>query len=156
MNRRQSKEDYLERILMLQEEKDIVRAIDIATDMNYSKPSVSIALKKLRNEQLIEVCDKSGNVTLTEKGREIAIEVYQRQLAELSNPENRIIEENKLVNINTATIDELQTIKGVGESKAKSIIEYRKENKFIKIEDIKNVSGIGDSLFEKIKDYITI
>ena len=63
MNRRQSKEDYLERILMLQEEKDIVRAIDIATDMNYSKPSVSIALKKLRNEQLIEVCDKSGNVT---------------------------------------------------------------------------------------------
>ncbi len=78
MNRRQSKEDYLERILMLQEEKDIVRAIDIATDMNYSKPSVSIALKKLRNEQLIEVCDKTGNVILTEKGREIAIEVYER------------------------------------------------------------------------------
>ena len=65
-------------------------------------------------------------------------------------------EENKLININTATIDELQTIKGVGESKAKSIIEYRKENKFTKIEDIKNVNGIGDSLFEKIKDYITI
>ena len=82
MNRRQSKEDYLERILMLQEEKDIVRAIDIATDMNYSKPSVSIALKKLRNEQLIEVCDKTGNVTLTEKGREIAITNIKLTLCE--------------------------------------------------------------------------
>lgn len=74
----------------------------------------------------------------------------------IEETKEEIIEENKLVNINTATIDELQTIKGVGESKAKSIIEYRKENKFTKIEDIKNVSGIGDSLFEKIKDYITI
>ena len=73
----QSGEDYLETILILSK-KGHVRSIDIVNELNYSKPSVSIALKKLRNEQLIEVCDKTGNVTLTEKGREIAIEVYER------------------------------------------------------------------------------
>ena len=63
---------------------------------------------------------------------------------------------NKLVNINTATIDELKSISGIGEAKAKAIIEYRNKNgKFKAIEDIKNVSGIGDSLYEAIKEYLT-
>lgn len=66
-------------------------------------------------------------------------------------------DDNNLININTASKEELLTITGIGESKADSIINYRKENgSFEKIEDIKNVSGIGDSLFEKIKDYITV
>lgn len=61
------------------------------------------------------------------------------------------------VSINTASLELLTTIPGIGESKAKSIIAYREEKgKFNKIEDILNVSGIGDSLFEKIKDYITV
>lgn len=65
-------------------------------------------------------------------------------------------EESGLVNINTATIEELQTISGIGESKAKSIVEYRQKNGlFEKIEDIINVEGIGESLYEKIKIYIT-
>lgn len=67
------------------------------------------------------------------------------------------IEENKIININTATLDELMTITGIGESKANAIIEYRKEHdKFNTIEDIMNVSGIGESLFAKIKNYITV
>ena len=62
----------------------------------------------------------------------------------------------ELVNINTATLEELETISGIGESKAKSIIEYRQNNGlFEKIEDIMNVEGIGESLYEKIKIYIT-
>ena len=65
--------------------------------------------------------------------------------------------DNQLININTADEKELQNINGVGEAKAKSIIEYREENGlFTTIEDIKNVPGIGDSLFEKIKTYITV
>ena len=63
--------------------------------------------------------------------------------------------ENKLISINTASKEELMTISGIGESKAIAIIKYREENKFEKIEDIKNVSGIGDALYEKIKDFIT-
>ncbi len=59
------------------------------------------------------------------------------------------------VNINTATQTELETLPGIGPSIALKIVNYRKEKgKFIKIEDIKNVSGIGDSKFNKIKDFI--
>lgn len=60
------------------------------------------------------------------------------------------------VNINTASKEELMSISGIGESKALAIIEYRNNNKFNSIEDIKNVSGIGDSLYNTIKDSITV
>ena len=63
---------------------------------------------------------------------------------------------NGLVNINTATKEELQTINGIGESKANNIIKYRESNgNFKTIEEIKNVEGIGDTLYETIKIYIT-
>ena len=77
MNRFESKEDYLERILVLSEKNEKLRAIDIANYMNYSKPSVSIALKKLKTDELIDV-DKNGIINLTNKGKEIAIEIYER------------------------------------------------------------------------------
>ena len=63
---------------------------------------------------------------------------------------------NSLINLNTASLEELMTLNGIGEAKANRIIEYRKTNPFKTIEDIKNVDGIGDKAFEKIKDKITI
>lgn len=60
------------------------------------------------------------------------------------------------ININTASKEELMTLKGIGETTAEAIIEYRKENKFTKIEDIKNVKGIGDKKFESIKEDIEV
>ena len=61
------------------------------------------------------------------------------------------------VNINNASLDQLMTLNGIGESKAQKIVEYRQINGLFKsIEDIKNVSGIGDTYYEKIKDYITV
>ncbi len=61
------------------------------------------------------------------------------------------------ISINTASLEELQTLDGIGETKAKAIIGYRETNGAFKdIEEIKNVSGIGDSTYEKIKDDITI
>ena len=64
-------------------------------------------------------------------------------------------EDKKLVSINDASLEELMTLSGIGESKAKAIIEYRNKKKFATVEEIKQVSGIGDALYEKIKDYIT-
>lgn len=62
-----------------------------------------------------------------------------------------------LVNINTAGADELKTLSGIGDSRAADIIAYREANgSFSSIEDIKNVSGIGESIFSKIKPYITV
>ena len=64
---------------------------------------------------------------------------------------------NNKININKATQTELETIPSVGPSTALKIIEYREQNgKFKSIEDIKNVSGIGDAKYEKMKDYITV
>ena len=61
------------------------------------------------------------------------------------------------ININTASVSELSTLPGIGESIAERIINYRATNGYFKsIEEIKNVSGIGDALFSKIKDLITI
>lgn len=64
--------------------------------------------------------------------------------------------QSTLVNINTASKEELMTIPNIGASKADAIIIYRTETKFNSIEDIMNVSGIGESVFVKIKDYITV
>ena len=65
--------------------------------------------------------------------------------------------DNEKININNATLEDLQTLSGIGESKAKAIIEYREENGvFEKVEDIMEVPGIGESLYEKIKDNITV
>ena len=60
------------------------------------------------------------------------------------------------VNINTATMDELHSLKGIGHTKATAIIEYRKEHKFEKKEDIVKVKGIGKKLFEKIENDIEV
>lgn len=71
--------------------------------------------------------------------------------------ETTVDNEDQKININTATIDELLTLSGIGESKAKAIIEYREANgNFQKIEDIMEVPGIGEALYEKIKANITI
>lgn len=65
--------------------------------------------------------------------------------------------QNVKININTATQTELETLPGIGSSTALKIINYRKENgKFKSIEDIKNVNGIGDSKYNKIKDMIKV
>lgn len=60
------------------------------------------------------------------------------------------------VNINTASKEELQTLKGIGEAKAEAILQYRKDQNFTSIEDIKKVKGIGEKTFEQLKDSITI
>ena len=75
----QSAEDYLECILKLSKQRPVVRSIDIANDMNYSKPSISVAMKNLRLNGYI-IVDESGFITLTDSGMEIASNIYDRHL----------------------------------------------------------------------------
>lgn len=64
--------------------------------------------------------------------------------------------QNKKISLNTATKEQLMTLPGIGESKALAIIEYRTNNLFKSIEEITNIKGIGNSIYENIKEYITI
>lgn len=72
-----SAEDYLEMILRLNEERGYARSVDIATGLGVSKPSVSVAMKQLREGNYI-VMDKDNYISLTETGMEIAQRIYER------------------------------------------------------------------------------
>lgn len=73
----ESAEDYLEAILILKERLGMVRSIDVVNEKHFKKPSVSVAMKKLRENGYIEM-DREGFITLTDKGYEIASSVYNR------------------------------------------------------------------------------
>lgn len=110
----------------------------------YSKNEVA-KLKENKETSITETCPKV-NDACPEKELEILSDNNSKSSKQITGK----------ININNATETELQTISGIGESKAQAIIKYRNENgEFKTIEDIKKVSGIGDSAFEKIKDKIT-
>ena len=73
----ESGEMYLETILILGQRKNLVRAVDVAAEMRLSKPSVSRALVKLKNDACI-IVDENGHIAFTEKGRAIAEKIYER------------------------------------------------------------------------------
>lgn len=77
MNHNESIEDYLETILIISEEKPVVRSVDIANEMGFSKPSISIAVRNMKEKGYIAVSDE-GYITLTESGRALAERVYER------------------------------------------------------------------------------
>lgn len=80
--------------------------------------------------------------------------LVNEQTYNIPSKENLYIDSK--ININTCSIEELKTIKGIGDVLATKIIAYRESNIFKSIEDIKNVSGIGEAMYEKIKHYITV
>ena len=80
MNIYESAEDYLEQILMLLEKKGHARSVDIAAGLNVSKPSVSVAMKKLRENGYITMSSDSM-ISLTDKGYAIARKIYDRHQA---------------------------------------------------------------------------
>lgn len=74
---KESEEDYLETILILNGRMPAVRSVDIAEEMGYSKASISVAMKNLKEKKYIEI-SKEGYITLTPSGEEIASEIYER------------------------------------------------------------------------------
>ena len=80
MKAQESAENYLETILVLGGKGESVRSVDIANELGYSKASVSVAMKNLREKGYI-VIDAEGYITLTGKGRKIAVTMYERHIA---------------------------------------------------------------------------
>ena len=119
----------------------------------YSKKHIQDFVKtKEEITNKIEICDKED---IKNDGCICEGDIDNNVNDDNSNDNN--VNSSEKININTANKDILMTITGIGESKAIAIIDYRNEyGQFEKIEDIKNVSGIGDSVFEKIKDIITV
>lgn len=121
--------------------------------------------KKVTDEMVIYVFKKSEITTSAKNEIPCTTEVIEinncpiitdNQTSNNDKKETTTDTIGKKVNINTATKEELTTLTGIGESKANSIIEYRKTNQFKSIEELKNVSGIGEALYESIKDSITV
>lgn len=89
--------------------------------------------------------------------KELELLTVEQQTHGENGEENPFMEGNSLINLNTATAEQLMTLSGIGEAKAKAILEYRKKvGQFTDIEEIKNVSGIGEAMFERIKDKIIV
>lgn len=104
----------------------------------YSKKEVSDYLNTLKElDDKSSICDNSN---------------IENDACSDNNSSNN----NSLININTASVSELMSLSGIGEAKAKSIISYREKTPFKSIEDIKNVEGIGESLYASIKENITV
>jgi Mn-dependent DtxR family transcriptional regulator len=74
---RESAEDYLEAMLMLREQKGYIRSVDVADKLGVTKPSVSYAVKRLRENDYL-LMNQDGHITLTEKGETIAQRIYER------------------------------------------------------------------------------
>lgn len=113
-------------------------------------------IKNILDSETIEsVCDVVNNNACVDSDESI---IYDKGMDKV---ESNLLNKNEevkasIININTATLEELLTLSGIGESKAKSIIEYRTKTPFNKIEDIMNVTGIGEALYNKIKENITV
>ena len=123
--------------------KDIVKLAGGFTQDADTK-SVNLAMK-LKDEMKVYIPSK----TETSKAQN-----NDRQSSDIVTIKDN--NSSSLVNINTADSNKLQTLPGIGPSKAKKIIEFREKNQFKKIEEIKNVDGIGDKTFESLKSLITI
>lgn len=140
---------------------DVINKAGGLTDI--ADTSVINLSKKIEDEMVIIIYSEYevNNWLKTKQEEEYLQEKCQN--SEESKIENdacisdNVIENNEtLININTATKEELMTLSGIGETKALAIISYREKTPFTSIEDIKNVSGIGDSTYNEIKDYITV
>ena len=110
---------------------------------------------KKNNLQENQTCS-SNNYIITEC-TENKVSIITSNENNENNENNNSSVSSNLININLASIEELTTLPGIGESKAQNIINYREENGYFKtIDEIKNVNGIGESTFDQLKKYITV
>lgn len=130
--------------------------IKLAGGLTSSGTTKNINLSKKVYDEMVIYIFKTSEITTTAKN-EIACTTEVIEINNcITSSTTQDTTSNKKININTADKNELMNISGVGEAKALAIIEYREKTPFKTIEDIKNISGIGDAVFAKIKDLITV
>lgn len=143
-------------VITLDEGSRLIDAINLAggatKDANLSKVNLAYILSDAQKIYIPSVNDKEDTEYISEEsGNGVVTSESTKESSSKSKSENLMI------NINTANEEELQKLPGIGSSIASKIITYRKENgKFNTIEDIKNVSGIGESKFNNIKNNIYV
>lgn len=157
----------------LNENSRVIDALNMAGNIKDNADTSIINLSMILKDEMVIIVYSKEEIENYKKSLENAKIITEKKKEELVCPdtinnacvnknskkaENKTEEkEDEIVNINTATKEELTKISGIGDGKADSIIKYREENgDFKTIDDIKNVTGIGESLYEKIKDYITV
>ena len=134
--------------------EDLIREAGGVTD----KASLDLVnrAEKLTNNKCVIIPSKEESNEIKENQVTLK-EDNKTNIASSSLSSSSSEKESEIININTATESELIKISGIGPAKAKAIISYREESGgFGSIEDIKNVSGIGEGTFLKIKDYISV
>lgn len=156
-------------VYTIENNKRVIDAIELAGGLLENADNSVINLsKKLKDEMVIIIYTKDEIKEMLNGDTSVKIVEKECICPKLEN--DVCIDDNKVTNsndsdkkagypisINEASVEDLMNLPGIGESKAKSIVEYRNENGlFEKTEDIKNISGIGEKLFEQIKEYITI
>lgn len=149
-------------IYTLKSTSRIIDCIELAGGLTENANTTVLNLSKKITDEMVIIVYSNSEVEDFKKTKEIEKQVQEScvQKDENSLKNDACIEQssdsNNLISINTATEEELSTLTGIGQSKAKQIIEYRNTNgPFKTIEDIKQVPGIGDSIYAQIKDSIT-
>lgn len=134
----------------------VIDAIEISGGTTYKADTSNINLSKvLSDENVIIVYNKYSEQAVKYVEKECNCDVCINNSDVTTNDNGSST--NEKISINKATKEELMNISGIGESRALDIINYRNENGLFKnIEELKQVSGIGDKLFEQIKDQVTI
>ena len=140
----------------------VMDVIKLAGDLTENADTSVINLSKKVTDEMVIIIYSKEEVTDFKKTKEIEKQVEERCV---QKDENSLVNDacinssasNGKININTASIDELKNLTGIGDKKAKDIISYREKNGlFTSIEDIMKVSGIGETNFAQIKEDITV
>lgn len=154
------------KVYILEEDATVEDAIKMAGGLIDGGITSNINLsKKLKDEMVVYVFTQA-ELDKENSQNEIVCEVPKCECETIKvsgdtiinkNDSNKAESSNGLISINDASLEDLMTLDGIGNSKALAIINYRNENgPFKSIEEIKNVSGIGDALYEKIKNKIKV
>ena len=153
-------------IYSLKEGSRVIDVIEASGGLTENANTTVINLSKKIEDEMVIIIYSNEEVNNFAKTKEVEKQVIENCIKKdenslqndacINQSNEQSNTDNNLININTATQEELMTLSGIGESKAKDIITYRTENAFTSIEDIKNVPGIGESLFAKIKENITV